>query len=570
MQTAVINKTMNIIINSRNIRNYFTFIRLTKSFILVLSIVFLSGFNWSSELRPAAEYNLSSFPGVGLKSQKDSVVGLYHNPVISGDFPDPTIIRVGNMYYAAATSNDFGPCYPLYESADLINWKPIGSVFNEPPEWSCNNFWAPELYYNNGTFYVYYTAKRKSDHVSCIGVAATKDIHKGFTDKGIIIEWGNEAIDAFVFRDDDSKLYITWKAYGLNKDRPDEILASELNSDGLSLAGEYFSLTPYDKGWQGRGNEGECVIKHGKYYYMLYSTGGCCDEHCSYKVMISRSGSLRGKWEQYPQPLLQGSGQWKCPGHGTVIETAEHRSFYLYHAYQARDFQYIGRQGMLDELIWDEKSGWPRFKNGNTPSDSAQIPLKNAVQSRDSAYTDDFTSDHYIKFWQWDLNMPKPEIRISNRTLTLSSTQKGIVFTGLSPKTGDYSFEAKVSGSKYDPTGICVYGDQKNLMALTISQYQLVLLRIKNGEKETLAETSMQGNKPVYLKLEAVQGRYFRFFWSLDRVNWISVMTSDEYYEGAFLPRWGEAMRTGLVIDNQNNGTAEFFYVRLYNKFNFQ
>jgi hypothetical protein len=224
---------------------------------------------------------------------------------------------------------------------------------------------------------------------------------------------------------------------------------------------------------------------------------------------------------------------------------------------------------MLDELIWDEESGWPRFKNGNTPSDSAQIPLNNAVQCRDSSYIDDFSSDENLKFWQWDLNKAKPEIKINNRTLTLSSTQKGIVFAGLSPKTGDYSFQAKVYGTTSDPGGICVYGDQKNLLALTISQARLVLFKIDNGEKEILSETSLQGNKPVYLKMETVHGRSFRFFWSLDGANWISVKTSNEYYEGAFLPRWGEAMRTGLVFDNQNNGTAEFSYVRLYNKFNF-
>lgn len=97
----------------------------------------------------------------------------------------------------------------------------------------------------------------------------------------------------------------------------------------------------------------------------------------------------------------------------------------------------------------------------------------------------------------------------------------------------------------------------------------MVLFIINNGEKKILTETNLQGNKPVYLKLEAVHGRFFRFFWSLDGVNWISVKTPDENYDGAFLPRWGEAMRTGLLLDNQNNGTAEFSYVRLYNRFNF-
>src|SRR5690606_28960672 len=118
-------------------------------------------------------------------------------------------------------------------------------------------------------------------------------IRKGFTDHGIIIEWGEEAIDAFVFQDDDGKLYIAWKAYGLTEGRDIEILASELSADGLSLVGEHFTLTDFSKGWQGAGDEGQCVVKHNGYYYMLYSIGGCCDNRCDYRVMVARSKNLR-------------------------------------------------------------------------------------------------------------------------------------------------------------------------------------------------------------------------------------------------------------------------------------
>ncbi|MDP4238194.1 MAG: family 43 glycosylhydrolase [Bacteroidota bacterium] len=161
--------------------------------------------------------------GIPSSAQVIGPVETYRNPAVPGDFLDPTAVRFGDKYYAAGTSNDFAPNYPLYESTDLVNWKQIGSIFNEIPEWASGNFWAPELSYNKGTFYMYYTAKRKTDNFSCIGVATPKDIHKGFTDHGIIVEWGKEAIDAFVLKDTDGNLYITWKTYGLDKDRPIEI-----------------------------------------------------------------------------------------------------------------------------------------------------------------------------------------------------------------------------------------------------------------------------------------------------------------------------------------------------------
>ncbi|HEY0404789.1 MAG TPA: hypothetical protein VGC89_03635, partial [Pyrinomonadaceae bacterium] len=34
---------------------------------------------------------------------------VYENPVIAGDFPDPSIIRVGQDYWATATSGEWAP-----------------------------------------------------------------------------------------------------------------------------------------------------------------------------------------------------------------------------------------------------------------------------------------------------------------------------------------------------------------------------------------------------------------------------------------------------------------------------
>jgi beta-xylosidase len=228
----------------------------------------------------------------------------YRNPVIAGDFPDPSIIRVGEDYYAAGTSSEFAPNYPLYHSKDLVNWTRVGFVFQETPEWIIGSCWAPELFYHNDTFYAYYTARKKSDNISCVGVATTKTISEGFIDHGPLIEWGNEAIDAFVFRDADKQLYITWKAYGLDSTRPIELLASGLTPDGLALTGDVFSLTKHNDGWVGHGDEGQSLVKHGDYYYLLYSIGGCCDNRCDYNVRVARSKSLKGHWEQYPEAIL--------------------------------------------------------------------------------------------------------------------------------------------------------------------------------------------------------------------------------------------------------------------------
>lgn len=498
-------------------------------------------------------------------SGQNKIAATYQNPVIPGDIPDPTVIRVGNMYYAAGTTSDFSPNYPLYESTDLVNWKQIGSVFNERPSWTSDSFWAPELYYSNGTFYVYYTAKRKGDRVSCIGVATTTDLRKGFTDRGIIVDWGKEAIDAFIFQDDNQKRYICWKAYGLNKERPIEILASELSADGLSLVGEHFSLTRFDQGWKGDGDEGQCLVKRNGYYYLLYSVGGCCDNRCTYRVRVSRSKDLKSGWEQYPEPILQGNDVWKCPGHGTLVTTPDSRYFYMYHSYNAIDFEYIGRQAMLDELVWDEATGWPRFKNGNTPSVQAEMPFANTTQVRDSVYSDDFSGNKNLILWQWDLNHPKPGMDIRNGELNLSASHDGLTFAGLDPKTGTYSFEAELNKQTAGTSGIGIYGNAKNLLVFTASDSKLVLFCLKNGTRETLAEIAIPQKTQVSLKIKALHGRFYQFFYTTDQKNWIPVKVGNEYsVDGNFLPQWGVAMRTGLFVDGK---TAAFSSVKMSYKF---
>ena len=41
---------------------------------------------------------------------------LFENPVIPGDMADPSIIRVGDTYYATATSSEWAPFYPVFTS----------------------------------------------------------------------------------------------------------------------------------------------------------------------------------------------------------------------------------------------------------------------------------------------------------------------------------------------------------------------------------------------------------------------------------------------------------------------
>src|SRR4051794_27784175 len=95
----------------------------------------------------------------------------YRNPVIPGDYPDPSVIRVGKEFWATATSSEWGPQFPLLRSTDLVNWEQAGNVFAHRPAWSAANFWAPEISVYKGKYFVYYVG-RKSGGPLAVAVAS--------------------------------------------------------------------------------------------------------------------------------------------------------------------------------------------------------------------------------------------------------------------------------------------------------------------------------------------------------------------------------------------------------------
>ena len=48
---------------------------------------------------------------------------IYHNPVLKGFYPDPSVCSYNGKYYMVCSSFQYFPGVPLFESSDLVNWK---------------------------------------------------------------------------------------------------------------------------------------------------------------------------------------------------------------------------------------------------------------------------------------------------------------------------------------------------------------------------------------------------------------------------------------------------------------
>ena len=47
----------------------------------------------------------------------------YHNPLLPGFYPDPSICRVGDDYYMVTSSFVYYPGLPIFHSKDLVHWE---------------------------------------------------------------------------------------------------------------------------------------------------------------------------------------------------------------------------------------------------------------------------------------------------------------------------------------------------------------------------------------------------------------------------------------------------------------
>src|ERR1041384_1553053 len=81
--------------------------------------------------------------GRGIEGQRksDRSDGTFLNPIMSGDHPDPSLIRVGPDYYLTFSSFDAYPGLALWHSQDLVNWRPLGPTLRK----SVGSVWAPAL-----------------------------------------------------------------------------------------------------------------------------------------------------------------------------------------------------------------------------------------------------------------------------------------------------------------------------------------------------------------------------------------------------------------------------------------
>lgn len=311
----------------------------------------------------------SGSAGCDLSFRHTQCGGLFANPVVGSDCPDPGVLEEAGTFYMVCTP---GWAFPLRSSKDLVSWTSKGSVFTSAPAWAVSHFWAPELHKVGSTFVVYYSAKSGATGTFAIGAGTATSVLGPYTDLGkpLLTAPAPGVIDAHYFRASGGKHYLLFKVDGNAVGQPTPIRIQELAADGLSLVGSPTTILTNTLAWEGALVEGPWLVERGGMFYLFYSGNGYASP--SYGVGVARASSPLGPYTKSGAPILVSKGAWAGPGHGSVLLGPSGDWVQLYHAWVAGKVgQPPGRVALVDRLQWE--NGWPHMR-GAPSSRSQPLP----------------------------------------------------------------------------------------------------------------------------------------------------------------------------------------------------
>ncbi|MBC2666460.1 family 43 glycosylhydrolase [Novosphingobium flavum] len=287
--------------------------------------------------------------------------GRYLNPVIPGDHPDPTVLKDGADYYATFASYEYYPGLVIWHSRDLVNWTPVGPALHRP----MGSVFAPELVRHGGRYFIYFAALPPQSaggewhrgfsvyviHAEAIGKPWSEPVHLGLEgryDPGHVV---GEDGKRYLFLDDGYRV--------------------PLSDDGLAVAGPVRRVhggwpIPDDMINEGFSLDGPKLIRRDGWFYLFSAQGGIAGPANGQMVVVARSKSIDGPWENSPHnPLVRADARddpWWSRGHATPVEGPDGRWWIIYSAFE-KDLRSQGRPTVLEPITW-AADGWPRAMGG--------------------------------------------------------------------------------------------------------------------------------------------------------------------------------------------------------------
>ena len=430
--------------------------------------LFAQGSRASSSLDPYAAMEW----GKGFEGQRKADLGngTFLNPIFAGDRPDPSILKDGDDYYVTFSTFDAYPGLTIWHSRDLVNWRPITAALKTP----IGSVWAPELIKHDGRYFLYIPARfpeKKSIyviHAPRIEGPWSEPIDLGLPDH---IDPGHA-----VGEDGHRYLFLS----GGDRVR--------LTADGLATDGpveHVYDPWRYPEDWvvETFAPEGPKILKRGEYYYMITAVGGTAGPPTGHMVIMARSRSIHGPWEDDPgNPIVKTQSaieKWWSRGHASIVEGPDGNWWMVYHGYE-NGYWTLGRQTLLEPIEWTEDH-WVKPMGGDLSQPIAK-PANIPDQPHGMPLSDDFSSDKFGIQWAFYDPAPGEAARVRRAGGVLHVKGKGRTPSNCSPLSficGDqrYRIEADIEVDPGAEAGLLLFYNRRLYAGLGFGEKGLMMHR---------------------------------------------------------------------------------------------
>jgi arabinan endo-1,5-alpha-L-arabinosidase len=297
--------------------------------------------------------------------------------------PSP-MIKAGGSYFIYGDGQGISGI----TSTDLRNWSAVGAVFpGNPPAWTTNAvpdftgyFWAPDVAYFNGQYYMYYAASEWGTINSGIGVATSPSLSSPvWTDQGKVIQSNDSAhtttntdltayncIDPSILIDTNGTVWMSFGSYS------DGILIMQLDpatGKRISPNSPIYRVANNGPTFFSNTEEGSFLYQFGPWYYLFANWGGCCaGVNSTYNIRVGRSTNVFGPFYDRNRVdltnsggtvVLESSARYIGPGQaGILLDNGTY--WFTYHYYDGNN-NGDATVGM-NRLYWTP-DGWPSLTN---------------------------------------------------------------------------------------------------------------------------------------------------------------------------------------------------------------
>lgn len=521
----------------------------------------------------------------------------YVNPVITGFFPDPSVVKVGGVYYCVNSTFEYFPGIIISHSKDLIHWKQIGHVFKKNEDldltsfWDGMGIWAPDISYYNGEFYVFYCLvqlkKDRSYNVRGNYMVKSKSINGPWSKPVQLTDNGN---DPSHFVDVNGEHYMLYAA-GIPTGNGTKIV--KLNKECTQIIdGPYWLET---EGKKAAPEGPHLLYKDGYYYLTMAASGGLFNGH---HMLVARAKNVLGPYNNSPyNPLLTQKNPVAInfhQGHGKIFQTQNDEWFSMVISQRwmpgmlkdkpAKGISQLGRETSLIRMEWTA-DGWPIDKHSRQPLDIDTKPnLPEAKQV--NRLSDEFNHKQIDLPWQFRRNPMMQHLSLTERKgfLRLYTTDHDIdTFLGRNVLLQRERFlkYSAVTHMNFNPdtkeqAGLTCYYDTKTYARLGLQRnnegkLELVLEEMKFGKPFINSVVGNIQQTNLFLKLEVDKLRRV-FYYSYNNKQWYpaGVIEQASYLSDQGTPNWGfMGMMVGLYSFNRGTGKripADFDWFRIEEK----